>query len=87
MLLLRATRAKSGSDAAPMGAAIGKAQSLAGMGGDLGGGLTETELDYLRREEFALAADDVLWRRSKLGLHLGAQGQQAVAAALARDYA
>ena len=66
---------------------IGKAQSLAGMGGDLGGGLTETELDYLRREEFALAADDVLWRRSKLGLHVGAQGQQAVAAALARDYA
>lgn len=66
---------------------IGGARSLAAMGRDLGGGLTEVEADYLRREEFAHTAEDVLWRRSKLGLHLGAQGQMAVAAALARDFA
>ena len=41
-------------------------------GQDLGGGLTEAELDYLVREEFARTADDVLYRRSKLGLHIDA---------------
>jgi glycerol-3-phosphate dehydrogenase len=40
-----------------------------GMGADLGAGLTEAEVDYLVREEFAVESDDVLWRRSKLGLH------------------
>jgi glycerol-3-phosphate dehydrogenase len=33
-------------------------------------GLTEREIDYLRREEFAVTADDILFRRSKLGVHL-----------------
>jgi glycerol-3-phosphate dehydrogenase len=33
-------------------------------------GLSQREVDWLRREEWAAAADDVLWRRSKLGLHL-----------------
>ena len=47
-------------------------QSLAAMGRDFGGGLTEAEVDYLRREEWAVAADDILWRRSKLGLRLSA---------------
>lgn len=63
------------------------AQSLAGMGRDLGGGLTEAELGYLRREEFARTADDVLWRRSKLGLHTGVKGRNAVTAALDSDFA
>ena len=30
----------------------------------------EAELNYLRAHEWARSADDVLWRRSKLGLHL-----------------
>ena len=42
-------------------------------GADLGGGLTEAELDYLVREEFARTAEDVLYRRSKLGLHIDAK--------------
>jgi glycerol-3-phosphate dehydrogenase len=33
-------------------------------------GLYAAELAYLRREEWAISADDILWRRSKLGLHL-----------------
>jgi len=28
------------------------------------------EVDYLRTHEWALTARDILWRRSKLGLHL-----------------
>jgi glycerol-3-phosphate dehydrogenase len=33
-------------------------------------GLHEREIEYLRREEFAVSADDILYRRSKLGVHL-----------------
>ena len=33
-------------------------------------GLAEREIEYLRREEFARSADDILFRRSKLGVHL-----------------
>ena len=40
------------------------------LGRDLGGGLTEREIDYLIAEEWAATAEDILWRRSKLGLHL-----------------
>ncbi|KQS01907.1 glycerol-3-phosphate dehydrogenase [Sphingomonas sp. Leaf357] len=42
----------------------------AGMGADLGGGLTEVEARWLRDREWARTADDVLKRRTKLGLHL-----------------
>jgi glycerol-3-phosphate dehydrogenase len=35
-------------------------------------GLFESELRYLHEVEWARSADDVLWRRSKLGLHLDA---------------
>ncbi len=46
------------------------AGAWADMGRDFGGGLTEREAEYLRREEWACKADDVLWRRSKLGLKM-----------------
>ena len=51
---------------------LGRAVTAAALGEDFGGGLTEAEVDYLRREEFAVTADDILWRRSKLGLHVPA---------------
>jgi glycerol-3-phosphate dehydrogenase len=35
-------------------------------------GLHAREIEYLRREEFALNAEDILYRRSKLGVHLAA---------------
>ncbi|RIV75790.1 glycerol-3-phosphate dehydrogenase [Pelagerythrobacter aerophilus] len=60
---------------------IGRAQSLADLGRDLGGGMTEAEADYLRREEFAHTAEDLLWRRSKLGLHMMAEAPEIAAAA------
>lgn len=53
-------------------------------GGDLGPevapGLHETELHYLHRHEWARGADDVLWRRSKLGLHYSAAERANVSA-------
>ncbi|WP_235965312.1 glycerol-3-phosphate dehydrogenase [Caenimonas soli] len=55
------------------------AQSAPGMGAEVAPGLYEAELDYLQRTEWATGADDVLWRRSKLGLHYTAQQRDDVA--------
>jgi glycerol-3-phosphate dehydrogenase len=55
------------------------AQSAPGMGAEVAPGLHEAELEYLRREEWATSPDDVLWRRSKLGLHFTAQQREDVA--------
>ena len=38
----------------------------------------ERELQYLAAQEWACTGDDVLWRRSKLGLHLSPAERQAV---------
>ncbi len=40
------------------------------MGKNFGSGLTEIEVKWLMEKEWAQTADDVVWRRSKLGLHL-----------------
>jgi glycerol-3-phosphate dehydrogenase len=40
------------------------------LGRNFGNGLTEAEVIYLMREEWAEETDDVIWRRSKLGLRL-----------------
>jgi len=47
---------------------LGDAQSMADMGDAVAPGLHERELRFLQDEEWAVTADDVLWRRSKLGL-------------------
>jgi glycerol-3-phosphate dehydrogenase len=49
---------------------LGDAGSLADLGEAIAPGLYEAELRYLRDNEWATCADDVLWRRSKLGLHM-----------------
>lgn len=49
-------------------------------GASLGAGLTEVELDWMRREEWARSAEDVLWRRTKLGLHMTEAERAGVAA-------
>ena len=56
---------------------LSEAQSLADLGENFGGDLYEAELDYLRENEFARSAEDVLWRRSKLGLHLPSRQHRA----------
>jgi glycerol-3-phosphate dehydrogenase len=50
-------------------------------------GLFEFELRYLHDHEWARSADDVLWRRSKLGLHYSAEERAAVAAWCASHWA
>jgi glycerol-3-phosphate dehydrogenase len=56
----------------------------ADMGAALGGGLSTIELDWMRTREWAQTAEDVLWRRSKLGLHIDAAAQARIEAAMAR---
>ena len=51
---------------------LGDAPGWQALGRDFGGGLTAAEVDYLRAEEWAVSAEDVLWRRTKLGLRLDA---------------
>ena len=53
------------------------------LGRDFGAGLSERELHYLAQYEFARTGEDVLWRRSKLGLRLTPAQAEAVGAAMA----
>jgi glycerol-3-phosphate dehydrogenase len=57
---------------------IGKAGGLADLGRHFGAGLYEVELSWLRDKEFARTADDVLWRRTKLGLVMSGKEAAAV---------
>jgi len=49
---------------------LGNARSMADLGKSFGATLTEREVRYLVRAEWALTAEDIVWRRSKLGLRL-----------------
>jgi glycerol-3-phosphate dehydrogenase len=40
------------------------------MGRDFGANLFKAEVDYLLKNEWAITADDILWRRTKMGLRL-----------------
>lgn len=59
---------------------LGTAQSPADLGRDFGATLFEAELRWMMEKEWARSAEDVLWRRSKLGLRLSPDEQAAVAA-------
>ena len=58
----------------------GRADTLlkSGLGAQVAPGLHEAELRYLHEHEWARNADDVLWRRTKLGLHMSAQQRDMV---------
>jgi glycerol-3-phosphate dehydrogenase len=56
---------------------LGVARTLSDLGECFAADLTAAEVRYLMREEWAQSADDVLWRRTKLGLH--ASREQAAA--------
>lgn len=58
-----------GTDAARI---LAGAQTAADLGHDFGAGLTEAEVRWLMTREYALTAEDVVWRRTRLGLHLDA---------------
>jgi len=54
------------------------------LGEIFGADLSAREVDYLMDEEWAHGADDVLWRRSKLGLRIGEEDKARLAAYMAR---
>jgi glycerol-3-phosphate dehydrogenase len=64
-------------------AVLGEARALADLGQHFGAGLYEAELRYLVTHEWARDAEDVLWRRSKLGLRLTPAEGEALAAFMA----
>ncbi len=55
---------------------LGSASSLAALGEELSAGLYEREARYLIDHEWATSADDILWRRTKLGLHATPSSRQ-----------
>jgi glycerol-3-phosphate dehydrogenase len=50
---------------------LGAARRLQDLGELFGADLTAREVDYLCDHEWAGTADDILWRRTKLGLRIG----------------
>ncbi len=56
-----------------------QASNARDLGRHFGGGLYEHEVRFMMEREWAQTAEDVLWRRSKMGLHLDAPAQQALA--------
>jgi len=48
------------------------------LGKSFGAGLTQREVEYFVAEEWAATAEDVLWRRTKCGLHMTAAQREAI---------
>jgi glycerol-3-phosphate dehydrogenase len=51
---------------------LGDARSATDLGRSFGAGLSAAEVRYLISSEWARTAEDIVWRRSKLGLRLSA---------------
>lgn len=51
---------------------LGDARQMSDLGAEVAPGLYEAELRYLCREEWAQTTEDILWRRTKRGLHCNA---------------
>jgi len=64
---------------------LGEAGSLAQLGEEIVPGLYAAEVEYLVGQEWARTAEDILWRRSKLGLHLPADAGDRLARWLRRQ--
>jgi len=62
---------------------LGEARALDDLGRDFGAGLTAAEIDYLVDREWAMTVDDILWRRTKLGLHGAAEAASQIETYLA----
>ncbi len=63
---------------------LGDARTLAGLGANFGGSLTEREVIYLRDHEWARQPGDVLWRRTKAGLHMSVDQRKTAEEQLSR---
>ncbi len=64
-------------------AVLGDARSVRDLGDDFGAGLYAREADYLVRNEWVETAEDILWRRTKLGLHAPGETEAALSGWLA----
>ena len=62
---------------------LGDARDRTDLGPGFGPELTGAEVRYLMSHEWARFPDDILWRRSKLGLTLPSQDKEALAAFMA----
>jgi glycerol-3-phosphate dehydrogenase len=58
---------------------LGDATGIGDLGVKFGHNLYQREVDYLCKEEWAISADDILWRRSKLGLKLSSAESKSLA--------
>jgi glycerol-3-phosphate dehydrogenase len=61
-------------------AILGDAKAKADLGPAFGPELTGAEVRYLMTKEWARFPDDILWRRSKLGLTMPVADREALAA-------
>ena len=64
-------------------AALGDVKDRAELGPAFGPELTGAEVRYLMAKEWARFPDDILWRRSKLGLTMPPRDREALAAFMA----
>jgi glycerol-3-phosphate dehydrogenase len=79
--LLRRYARAYGTRMEPM---LGTASALTHLGEEIAPGLYAAEVEYLVGSEWARTAEDILWRRSKLGLHLPADAGERLGAWLQR---
>ena len=80
--LLRALVARHGTLAAEV---LGAARRAEELGENFGASLYAREIDYFIAHEWAREGEDVLWRRTKAGLHLSPEQRQRVAAYVVRS--
>ena len=66
-------------------ALLGDGARSGDLGPNFGGGLYGREIDWLMREEWANEPVDVLWRRTKCGLHMDQAGRHRVGEWMARQ--
>jgi glycerol-3-phosphate dehydrogenase len=80
--LLRRLARRHGSEVETL---LGSARDAADLGRHFGGLLYEREVEHFIRQEWARTVDDIIWRRSKSGLHMPPEGIAALADYLARQ--
>ena len=68
-------------------AVVGDAKKADDLGQDFGAGLSEREVRYLIANEWAVTADDILWRRTKLGLRFDTEAKRRLDAWLSKNAA
>ncbi|WP_222875910.1 glycerol-3-phosphate dehydrogenase [Terrihabitans soli] len=64
---------------------LGHARSMRHLGESFGAELTAAEVRYLTEQEFAVSSEDILWRRSRLGLHVTSRDRKALETYLKRQ--